>query len=112
MLRYDTNFDFPMNDLKMGMRLGQGAFGEVYMAEATGLTPGQPMTIVAVKQVKPPVTYESIKSLIRELKIMIYIGKHINIVNILGVVRENIKKSNLLYFSAILYPKTNTIIFK
>lgn len=98
MLRYDTSYDFPMKDLKLGKRLGQGAFGEVLMAEATGLIAGEPRTMVAVKRAKAPLKDEDMKALITELKIMIYIGKHVNVVNILGVVRENIKNRNYACF--------------
>lgn len=94
LLPYDIAYDFPSKNLKLGKRLGQGAFGEVFIAEATGLTPDEPLTTVAVKRAKNPPKDEAIKSLITELKIMIHIGKHVNVVNILGVVRENIKNRN------------------
>lgn len=91
LLPYNTDYDFRMKDLKLGMRLGSGAFGEVLKAEAFGLVEGEPKTTVAVKRVKNSSKDEDIKALISELKIMIHLGKHLNVVNILGVVRENIK---------------------
>lgn len=96
MLPYDIGYDFALKDLALGKRLGHGAFGEVFKGEAKGLITGEPTTTVAVKRAKIPPKDEDIKSLITELKIMIYIGKHVNILNILGVVRENIKNRNYL----------------
>lgn len=96
MLPYDIGYDFALKDLTLGKRLGHGAFGEVFKGEAKGLITGEPTTTVAVKRAKIPPKDEDIKSLITELKIMIYIGKHVNILNILGVVRENIKNRNFL----------------
>lgn len=103
LLRYDTQFDFAMKNLKLGKILGSGAFGEVLMGEAIGLMPGEAVTTVAVKRVKAPPKDEEIKALITELKIMIYIGKHVNVVNILGVVRDNIKERNLYYNKTIFF---------
>jgi FMS-like tyrosine kinase 1 len=37
-----------------------------------------------------------IKALVSELKISIFVGKHINIVNLLGAVTENITKRELM----------------
>lgn len=90
-LPYDTRYDFLLKNLTLGKELGKGAFGEVVMAHAKGLVAGEPTTTVAVKRVKSPPKDEDIKALIAELKIMIHIGKHVNIVNILGVVREHLK---------------------
>lgn len=92
LLPYNIAYDFPGNNLKLGKQLGKGAFGVVCMGEATGLIPGEPITTVAVKQANNPPKDEYIKALITELKIMIFIGKHVNVVNILGVVREKLNQ--------------------
>lgn len=60
---------------------------------------------VAVKTIKP-VDYgmDTFKALLSELKIMTYIGKHENIVNLVGACTTNIQKSELfLLKSTILY---------
>lgn len=107
LLPYDVSLDFPLRNLTMGIRLGHGAFGEVHMADAVGLVDGEPITKVAVKQVKSPPKDEDIKALITELKVMIHIRKHINIVNIVGVVRENIKNRNSKRYIAFRLADTN-----
>lgn len=99
-----------MNKLKLGKELGSGEFGTVLMAEAKGLVAGEARTTVAVKMVKPPRTDEKILSLIKELKIMILIGNHANIVNILGVVRENINQRKDLLIKNEFYALFNAFI--
>jgi hypothetical protein len=43
------------------------------------------VTTVAVKMVKPTAkSKDAIVALVRELKILIYLGKHLNVVNLLG----------------------------
>jgi hypothetical protein len=43
------------------------------------------VTTVAVKMVKPTAkSNDAIVALVRELKIMIYLGEHLNVVNLLG----------------------------
>lgn len=96
LLPYHTSYDFPMEKLSLGVRLGCGAFGEVLQAEATGLIKDERKTTVAVKRTKDSTKDEEVKALISEIKIMIYLGKHQNIVNLLGVVRENIRNGMLL----------------
>lgn len=64
--------------------LGSGAFGRVYRATAIGLRPGQPRTTVAVKMMKSRTDCAQLKALRSEVKIMIHIGRHMNIVNLLG----------------------------
>nr|XP_027213085.1 vascular endothelial growth factor receptor 1-like [Penaeus vannamei] len=64
--------------------LGSGAFGRVYRATAIGLRPGQARTTVAVKMMKSRTDCVQLKALRSEVKIMIHIGRHVNIVNLLG----------------------------
>lgn len=79
-----------------GKKLGSGAFGIVYKAEAFGLINKGVTTTVAVKMIKPNTDPFYAKSLISELKIMIHLGRHLNVVNLLGACTGNINKSNLL----------------
>ena len=64
--------------------LGSGAFGRVYRATALNLLPGEFRTTVAVKMIKSRTDCAQLKALRSEVKIMIHIGRHINIVNLLG----------------------------
>ncbi|EDV51734.1 fibroblast growth factor receptor homolog 2 [Drosophila erecta] len=82
----DSNWEIPRQQLNLGSILGEGAFGRVVMAEADGL-PRNPQlgeTIVAVKMVKEEHTDTDMASLVREMEVMKMIGKHINIINLLG----------------------------
>lgn len=80
----DSNWEFPRNHLKFGPTLGEGEFGRVVMAEAYGLFKPQESQIVAVKMVKEGHTDSDVASLVREMEVMKMIGKHINIINLLG----------------------------
>lgn len=51
-LPYDIGWEFPFGNLKMGMLLGQGAFGRVLKAEAMNIEEGVASTTVAVKAVR------------------------------------------------------------
>ncbi|XP_023244351.1 platelet-derived growth factor receptor alpha-like isoform X4 [Centruroides sculpturatus] len=78
-----------------GKTLGQGAFGRVVEAEARGLG-GQGSTVVAVKMLKERADREQMKALMAELKILIHLRPHVNIVNLLGAVTENMAKGELM----------------
>lgn len=80
----DSNWEFPRHQLKLGPTLGEGAFGRVIMAEAHGLMKNSQNLIVAVKMVKEGHTDSDMTSLVREMEVMKMIGKHINIINLLG----------------------------
>ncbi|XP_078051722.1 vascular endothelial growth factor receptor 2-like, partial [Augochlora pura] len=96
LLPYDKKWEFPSDRLKLGKQLGSGAFGVVLKAEAVGICKGESVTTVAVKMVRrgPNLLYISV--LASELKIMIHLGKHLNIVNLLGACTKNILKRELL----------------
>lgn len=80
----DSNWEIPRNQLTLGTTLGEGAFGRVVMAEAYGLEKMSKCSIVAVKMVKEGHTDADMASLVREMEVMKMIGKHINIINLLG----------------------------
>lgn len=90
----DSNWEIARQQLSLGSILGEGAFGRVVMAEADGLTRcpppvGSGSTIVAVKMVKDEHTDADMASLVREMEVMKMIGKHINIINLLGCCSQN-----------------------
>ena len=70
--------------------------GRVLKGEASGLVSWEPVTTVAVKMVKPQADITYIKALMSELKIMIHLGKHLNIVNLLGACTTGLAKRELL----------------
>ena len=82
--------------------LGSGAFGNVFKATALELTAGEAKTTVAVKMMKSTNDDHQLKSFISELKIMIHIGRHINIVNLLGACSESLASKGLFFVPIFL----------
>ncbi|XP_042339126.1 vascular endothelial growth factor receptor 2 isoform X2 [Plectropomus leopardus] len=84
-LTYDANkWEFPRDRLKLGDPLGRGAFGQVVEAAALGIEKATTCTTVAVKMLKEGATSSEYRALMSELKILIHIGHHLNVVNLLG----------------------------
>lgn len=84
-LAYDANkWEFPRDRLKLGEPLGRGAFGQVVEAAAFGIEKATTCTTVAVKMLKEGATASEYRALMSELKILIHIGHHLNVVNLLG----------------------------
>ncbi|KAK4029982.1 hypothetical protein OUZ56_022939 [Daphnia magna] len=102
-LPYDKRCEFPKDRLRLGKQLGKGCFGEVYKAEAVGLKDSdETVTTVAVKKVLSTSQFRTksktagLDALIRELKILNYLGSHLNVVNLLGACTKDIIKGELL----------------
>lgn len=95
-LPYDRRFEFPREKLRFKERLGAGAFGIVVKAIAEGIHSYEEETVVAIKTVPKYAENEMIKVLILELKVMIHLGQHLNIVNLLGASTRDIAKRELL----------------
>ena len=93
---YCREYEFPIHRLKLGKLLGSGAFGRVLKAEASGILSSEAVSTVAVKMVKPQADITYMKALMAELKIMIHIGKHLNIVNLLGASTVRLNRRELL----------------
>uniref|UniRef100_A0A8C6WFI2 receptor protein-tyrosine kinase n=1 Tax=Neogobius melanostomus TaxID=47308 RepID=A0A8C6WFI2_9GOBI len=85
LLQYDSNkWEFPRDRLQLGKTLGHGAFGKVVEASAFGIDKFSTCKTVAVKMLKGGATSNERKALMSELKILIHIGHHLNVVNLLG----------------------------
>uniref|UniRef100_A0A8D0GJJ4 Vascular endothelial growth factor receptor 1 n=1 Tax=Sphenodon punctatus TaxID=8508 RepID=A0A8D0GJJ4_SPHPU len=84
-LPYDASkWEFARERLQLGKSLGCGAFGKVVQAAAFGIKNSRTYRVVAVKMLKEGATASEYKALMTELKILIHIGHHLNIVNLLG----------------------------
>ncbi|XP_021098280.1 vascular endothelial growth factor receptor 3 isoform X2 [Heterocephalus glaber] len=84
-LPYDASqWEFPRERLHLGRVLGHGAFGKVVEASAFGISKGSGCDTVAVKMLKEGATASEHRALMSELKILIHIGHHLNVVNLLG----------------------------
>uniref|UniRef100_A0A803VQW4 receptor protein-tyrosine kinase n=1 Tax=Ficedula albicollis TaxID=59894 RepID=A0A803VQW4_FICAL len=68
----------------LGKTLGAGAFGKVVEATAYGLFKSDAAMTVAVKMLKTSAHLTEREALMSELKVLSYLGNHINIVNLLG----------------------------
>ncbi|XP_072702113.1 fibroblast growth factor receptor 1 isoform X6 [Mycteria americana] len=81
----------PPARLILGKPLGEGCFGQVVLAEAIGLDKDKPnrVTKVAVKMLKSDATEKDLSDLISEMEMMKMIGKHKNIINLLGACTQD-----------------------
>ncbi|KAA8592771.1 hypothetical protein FQN60_018226 [Etheostoma spectabile] len=108
-LPQDPRWELLRDRLVLGKPLGEGCFGQVVMGEALGLDKEKPnrVTKVAVKMLKSDATEKDLSDLISEMEMMKIIGKHKNIINLLGactqdgplyVIVEYASKGNLREF--------------
>jgi FMS-like tyrosine kinase 1 len=95
MLPYDEKVEFPFTKLDMGSLLGSGEYGRVLKGRAKGIFGGNNITTVAVKTLKINPEREKLNALMSELKILIHIGKHPNLVNLLGSCTERLADMEL-----------------
>uniref|UniRef100_A0A8D2DG97 Fibroblast growth factor receptor n=1 Tax=Sciurus vulgaris TaxID=55149 RepID=A0A8D2DG97_SCIVU len=82
----DPKWELSRARLTLGKPLGEGCFGQVVMAEATGIDKdraARPVT-VAVKMLKDDASDKDLSDLVSEMEMMKMIGKHKNIINLLG----------------------------
>ena len=101
---YEKQLEFPMNRLRLGQELGSGAFGRVVKAEVIGLKSKtkkkndatDEVKTVAVKMVRSQLLIQNqvaaLEALVAELKVMIYLGSHLNVVNLLGACTKRASK--------------------
>jgi len=92
----ELDFNFPYytdeNDV-----LGSGAYGIVFRGKLVGY-PDE----VAIKTMKPHSTLSYFKALLSELKIMVYLGKHENVIHLIGAYTGRIKESKYALSYSIL----------
>uniref|UniRef100_A0A671YK03 Fibroblast growth factor receptor n=1 Tax=Sparus aurata TaxID=8175 RepID=A0A671YK03_SPAAU len=90
-LPQDPRWELPRDRLVLGKPLGEGCFGQVVMGEALGLDKEKPnrITKVAVKMLKSDATEKDLSDLISEMEMMKIIGKHKNIINLLGACTQD-----------------------
>ncbi|XP_072341939.1 fibroblast growth factor receptor 1 isoform X2 [Scyliorhinus torazame] len=87
----DPRWEFSRVRLTLGKPLGEGCFGQVVMGETIGIDkdkPSRPVT-VAVKMLKADATEKDLSDLISEMEMMKMIGKHKNIINLLGACTQD-----------------------
>ncbi|XP_037029495.1 ankyrin-1-like [Bradysia coprophila] len=94
---------FPQNQVMLSTRIGKGVFGTIYKGYAHKILHHENETLVAVKEVKSSgkeadshTEAQKMLSLGSELKLLMQCGGHLNLVNLLGIVAENIAKHELM----------------
>ncbi|KAI9559291.1 hypothetical protein GHT06_016080 [Daphnia sinensis] len=96
-LPYDRKWEFPRHRLKLGRLLGVGCFGRVVEAKAVGLKDSdETVKTVAVKMVRSAKNAAALEALVKELKILIHLGSHINVVSLLGACTKRASRGELL----------------
>ncbi|EMP31676.1 Fibroblast growth factor receptor 2 [Chelonia mydas] len=87
----DPKWEFSRDKLTLGKPLGEGCFGQVVMAEAVGIDKDKPKeaVTVAVKMLKDDATEKDLSDLVSEMEMMKMIGKHKNIINLLGACTQD-----------------------
>ncbi|XP_055370454.1 platelet-derived growth factor receptor beta-like isoform X3 [Betta splendens] len=81
-LPYNPCWEIPRDNIVLGPVLGAGEFGRVVEATVSDLTHSHSTIKVAVKMVKW--SSGAGQALMSELKVLIHLGPHLNIVNLLG----------------------------
>ncbi|XP_068044571.1 fibroblast growth factor receptor 3 isoform X3 [Anomalospiza imberbis] len=87
----DPKWELTRSRLTLGKPLGEGCFGQVVMAEAIGIDKDKPnkAITVAVKMLKDDATDKDLSDLVSEMEMMKMIGKHKNIINLLGACTQD-----------------------
>ena len=84
---------------RLKQQVANGFFRLVHITNIhsiSGIVSWEAVSTVAVKMVKPQADITYIKALMSELKIMIHLGKHLNIVNLLGACTVGLARRELL----------------
>ncbi|XP_072767727.1 fibroblast growth factor receptor homolog 1 isoform X2 [Anoplolepis gracilipes] len=87
-LPLDSAWELSREYFTLGNTLGEGAFGKVVRAETNTGKSGIP-SVVAIKMLKEGHTDTEMMDLVSEMEMMKMIGKHVNIINLLGACTQN-----------------------
>ena len=75
--------------IQLTPQLREGGFGRVMKAEAIGL---EDKTVAVKMMLAQTNNIVALEALVSELKVLIHLGSHLNIVNLLGACTKNISK--------------------
>jgi serine/threonine protein kinase len=97
LLPYDkTHWEIPRQHIKLGIQLGVGQFGRVVKAQFSDSQKGDDEKTVAVKMVRSRANVSAMEALVSEMKIMSYLGSHLNVVNLIGACTKDISQGKTL----------------
>lgn len=108
-LPLDKDWEVSRDKLAMGEKLGEGAFGVVFKATARSLSgKDEASTDVAVKMLKDSHTDSDLRDLVSEMEVMKKVGRHANIISLLGCVTQDglftvLFSSNWCLFTRFLF---------
>ncbi|XP_068745558.1 fibroblast growth factor receptor 2-like [Montipora capricornis] len=85
----DEEWEINRSQLTIREQLGEGAFGLVMRADAVGLPDMHGSCSVALKMLKADATENELADLLSEMDTMKEIGKHKNIINLIGACTQN-----------------------
>ncbi|XP_058130099.1 vascular endothelial growth factor receptor 2-like [Anopheles ziemanni] len=95
-LQIPPEYEFSKEILRFRRKIADGVFGVIMMAKAVAIVPREPSTAVAVHIVANVECDSVMHVLIAELKMMIEVGQHLNIVNFLGAITETVRMGDLM----------------
>ena len=81
----DPDWEVAHENIEFHKLLGEGAFGRVMLGLVHELPRHTEPATVAIKMLKNDATDKELKDLLSEMQVMKTIGKHVNIINLLGV---------------------------
>lgn len=80
-LPYDTEWEVPRQNIELGPVMSSGTFGRIIEASVLDLTGPNSSTKASVTTVKDGA---ALQSLLSDLKILLHVGPHLNLLNLLG----------------------------
>ncbi|VDM29007.1 unnamed protein product, partial [Toxocara canis] len=96
-LPYDASIEIKLERLITTRVLSSGEYGRVYAGELLSKNCRGHIMEVAVKGPRDAAKYEHMKALVDELRILIAIGTHPNVLGLVGAVTKNMRKGGDLY---------------
>ncbi|VDM29476.1 unnamed protein product [Toxocara canis] len=91
-LPYDASIEIKLERLITTRVLSSGEYGRVYAGELLSKNCRGHIMEVAVKGPRDAAKYEHMKALVDELRILIAIGTHPNVLGLVGAVTKNMRK--------------------
>ncbi|VDM49881.1 unnamed protein product [Toxocara canis] len=98
-LPFDMSYEIRLHRLTIKKVVSSGEYGRVYAGELRAKGLSKQLLEVAIKGPKRAAKYNDIKALADELRLMIAVGVHPNVLCLIGTVTENMKR---LAFTAII----------
>ncbi|ODM90595.1 Receptor-type tyrosine-protein kinase FLT3 [Orchesella cincta] len=97
--QYNKELELSKKDFKIEKNtvLGSGTFGIVYQGNVHRTT-GEANIIVAVKTTQPSSPLTAITGMVSEIEVMSHLGRHDNIVNLVGIYTKSIRKGKIYLF--------------